>query len=323
MCTALRFMQKDCYFGRTLDLEHRYYEQVVITPRGYSFSKNSRDGFKSANAIIGIATVKDNYPLYYDAVNEHGLAMAGLNFVGNAKFTKAADGCRNLAQYELIPFILGRASTLSDALELLRNTRLIDTPYDDSTPVSELHYFLADCEHSFAVEPTERGLEIYENPSDVLTNNPPFPYHRDNLSNYMNLTAKPAENKFSDKMKLHEFSRGLGAFGLPGDLSSPSRFVRGAFAVANAERKATEAEAAGQVFHILDFVSQTEGLVKLKSGLERTQYAACANMNTGTYYYKTYGNSRITAVRMSDEEKARDTLTAYPLTFTEDVLYVN
>jgi choloylglycine hydrolase len=96
MCTALTFTQKDRYFGRTLDLEYRYSEEVVITPRKYTFSKKSGVGFKTDFAIIGIATVKDNYPLYYDAINEHGLAMAGLNFVENAKFTSSKNGYYNL-----------------------------------------------------------------------------------------------------------------------------------------------------------------------------------------------------------------------------------
>lgn len=323
MCTALTFTQKDRYFGRTLDLEYRYSEEVVITPRKYTLSKKSGVGFKTDFAIIGIATVKDNYPLYYDAINEHGLAMAGLNFVENAKFTSSKNGYYNLAQYELIPFVLGRAHSVPDAIDILKRVRLTDEPYDEQTPVSELHYFLTDGVKSLAIEPAEDGLKIYENPFGVLTNNPPFPYHKDNVRNYMNLTAEESKNNFSNKVQLSASSRGLGAFGIPGDLSSPSRFVRGAFAVSNAAVKSEEAEAVGQVFHILDFVSQTEGLVRLGSGLERTQYAICANLNTGTYYYKTYCNSRITAITMKEELKVCDTISTYQLRFTEDICYGN
>lgn len=323
MCTALTFKQKNAYFGRTLDLEYHYSEEIVITPSGYNLRAGQRNGFKTNFSIIGIATVKDGYPLYYDAINECGLAMAGLNFVGNAKFMKAENGHQNIGQYELIPFILGNSRSVSEALNTLKSVRLIDTPYDKSTPVSELHYILTDGDITFAVEPTEHGFDIYDDPFGVLTNNPPFPYHRYNLSTYMNLTASKAENRFSDKFELRAESRGAGAFGLPGDLSSPSRFVRAAFAVSNAAVKDTETEAVGQVFHILDFVSQTEGLVRLEGGLERTQYAACANLNTGTYYYKTYDNSQICAVRLSDEAKSSADLTRFPLKFTQDIFYFN
>ena len=323
MCTALRFSQKDCYLGRTLDLEYRYDEAVVITPRGYRFNHKKGADFKVELAIIGIATVKDRYPLYYDAVNEAGLFMAGLNFTGNAKFQKGGGACHPLAQYELIPFILGHARTLRDAVDILKNVRLIDTPYDECTPISELHYFLGDGSESFAAEPSEHGFDIYDDRFDVLTNNPPFPYHRENLRNYINLTSEVPENRFSDRIPLRATSRGIGAFGMPGDLSSPSRLIRAAFAVANAEPKKTEREAVGQVFHILDTVSQTEGLVRLASGLERTQYAACANLRTATYYYKTYCNSRISAVKMTDAAISSASLSQYPLSFCEDICHVN
>lgn len=323
MCTALRFPQRDCYLGRTLDLEYRYDEAVVITPRGYRFEHKKGTDFNTELAIAGIATVKDGYPLYYDAVNEAGLFMAGLNFTGNAKFSKVEDSRTPLAQYELIPFVLGHARTLRAAADILKNVRLVDTPYDESTPVSELHYFLGDSSKSLAAEPCEEGFAIYEDPFDVLTNNPPFPYHKDNIQNYLNLTAKEAENRFSSNIPLRATSRGIGAFGLPGDLSSPSRFIRAAFAVANAEQKKTESEEVGQVFHVLDTVSQTEGLVKLGSGLERTQYTVCANLRTGTYYYKTYSNSRISAVTMTEAAKSCDSLSEYPLRFCEDIYYVN
>ena len=319
MCTALAITQRNAYLGRTLDLEYRYSEEVVLTPRGYTFATESSSGFKTSYAILGIATLKNEYPLYYDAINEHGLAMAGLNFVGNAKFTPERNGFINLAQYELVPFILGRSRTLSDAENILKRVCLIDTQYDESTPTSELHYFLTDGRKSLVIEPMQRGLEIYVNPFGVLTNNPPFPYHAENLRNYINLTANEPKNSFSEKAPLFAYSRGLGAFGLPGDLSSASRFVRAAFAVSHSAIKKTESEAISQVFHILDFVSQVEGLVRLDNGLEKTQYSICANLNTCTYYYKTYGNSRITSIEMKNELKLKDTLSRYPLNFTEDI----
>ena len=324
MCTAIAFKQKHSFFGRTLDLEYHYDEEVVITPREYHFLSTSTDGFKTDFAIIGIATVKSGYPLYYDAVNEHGICMAGLNFVGNAKFSDSEEsGTVNLAQYELIPFILGKAKTLYEAESILKEVRLINTPFDKSTPTSELHYFLSDGEHTLVAEPGERGMKLYDNPFGVLTNNPPFPYHMENIKNYMRLTKEVSENCFDPKLPLVPYSRGLGAFGLPGDLSSASRFVRAAFGVANAEKKSDDEAAVGQVFHILGSVSQTEGLVNVDGAYEKTQYSICANLNTHTYYYKTYGNSRITAVRLGREERSKSSLSRYPLRYDEDILFEN
>lgn len=83
MCTALSFNQ---FFGRNLDYEFSYGEQVAITPRNYDFHFRHLDKHESHYAIVGMAHVFEEYPLYYDAMNEKGLGMAGLNFVGNAKF---------------------------------------------------------------------------------------------------------------------------------------------------------------------------------------------------------------------------------------------
>ena len=86
MCTAATYKTKDFYMGRTLDYEFSYGEQITITPRNYEFDFRFAGKIKSHYALIGMAFVAGGYPLYYDAVNEKGLGMAGLNFVGNAAY---------------------------------------------------------------------------------------------------------------------------------------------------------------------------------------------------------------------------------------------
>ena len=65
-------------------------------------------------AIIGMAHVAGNYPLYYDAINEKGLGIAGLNFVGNATYKPVNPDSdkKQITQFELIPFILGTCASL-------------------------------------------------------------------------------------------------------------------------------------------------------------------------------------------------------------------
>ena len=89
MCTAATYKTKDFYMGRTLDYEFSYGEQITITPRNYEFDFRFAGKIKSHYALIGMAFVAGGYPLYYDAVNEKGLGMAGLNFVGNAAYEEA------------------------------------------------------------------------------------------------------------------------------------------------------------------------------------------------------------------------------------------
>ena len=84
MCTAATYRTKDFYIGRTLDYEFSYGDEITITPRHYPFQFRHMGMRESHYAMVGMAHVAADYPLYYDAVNEKGVGMAGLNFVGNA-----------------------------------------------------------------------------------------------------------------------------------------------------------------------------------------------------------------------------------------------
>lgn len=80
MCTAATYRSQDFYFGRTFDYEFNYGEEVVVTPRNYSFQLRHQNALTEHYAMIGIAHMVGDYPLYYDAVNEKGLGRHGLNF---------------------------------------------------------------------------------------------------------------------------------------------------------------------------------------------------------------------------------------------------
>ena len=106
MCTAATYKTADFYFGRTLDYEFSYGDEVTVTPRNYPLTFRHASAVSTHYAIIGMAHVAGDYPLYYDAFNEKGLCMAGLNFVGNASYQKPQEDHDNIAQFEFIPWIL-------------------------------------------------------------------------------------------------------------------------------------------------------------------------------------------------------------------------
>lgn len=324
MCTAATYKTKDFYFGRTLDYEFSYGDEVTVTPRRYPFSFRHAGEVKTHYAIIGMAYVANGYPLYYDAMNEKGLCMAGLNFVGNAVYGKCVQGKDNVAQFEFIPWILGSCATVKEAREALKKINITDTPYNKELPVAQLHWLIADKEEAITVESVREGLKIYDNPVGVLTNNPPFDMQIFNLNNYMNLSPKSPENRFSDKLSLKTYSRGMGALGLPGDLSSQSRFVRVAFTKMNAVSGEAENESVGQFFHILGSVEQQRGCCELDDGkYEITIYTSCCNADKGIYYYTTYTNRQITAVNMHKEDLDGETIVRYPPIVEEQIKVQN
>ena len=324
MCTAVTYETKDFYFGRTLDYEHSYSEEVTVMPRNFPLAFRDMGTWETHYAMIGMAHVLNDYPLYFDAVNEKGLAMAGLNFVGYADYKAPVPGKDNVASFEFIPWILSRCATVKEAKALLQSINLTDTSFSQTLPPSELHWIIADHDEAITVESVKEGIRVYPNPPGVLTNNPPFDEQLFQLNNFMHLSPRPPRNRFSDALDLRAYSRGMGALGLPGDLSSQSRFVRAAFVKLNSTSGMTESESVSQFFHILEAVAQPRGCCDLGNGqYETTIYASCCNTDKGIYYYTTYDNHQITAVNMHKEKLDDIFLVRYPLVLGEQILMQN
>lgn len=313
MCTSITYKTKDFYFGRTLDYEFSYGDEITITPRNYPFHFRKMGMMGSHYAMIGMAYVPEDFPLYYEAINEAGLCIAGLNFVGNAVYQKEVQADKdNIAQFELIPWILGQCVSVKEARKLLANVNLIDIPFSSTLPPAQLHWMIADREEAVTLESVAEGLRIYDNPVGVMTNNPPFDEQMFQLNNYMSLSTCEPENHFCDKLPLHTYSRGMGALGLPGDLSSQSRFVRASFVKMNSVCGDSEEESISQFFHIMGAVDQQRGCCDLGDGkYEVTLYTACCNADKGIYYYTSYDNHQISAVDMRKENLEASELIRY------------
>ena len=314
MCTAVTYKTESFYFGRTLDYEFSYNEEVTITPRNFCLNFRKLPPIKSHLAIIGMAYVCEDYPLYYDAANEKGLAMAGLNFVKNADYGSFSEGYFNVAQFEFIPFILSQCSSVKEACDLIKKTNIIHECFNQSLAVAQLHWLLCDKHEAVTLETKNGKIAVYNNPVGVLSNNPPFEKQLFSLNNYMHLSAAPPKKSFSDKIEFKMYSRGMGAIGLPGDLSSQSRFIRAAFVKLNSVSENDEISSVNQFFHILGSVEQQMGCCILENGeYVKTIYTSCINTDKGIYYYKTYNNSQITAVYLTKENLNQVSLIHYPL----------
>ncbi len=324
MCTALSFKTKHNYFGRNLDLDCSYGEEVCITPRNYPFFFRKAGELSTHYAMIGMATVVGGVPLYYDATNEHGLSMAGLNFPKNAYYPPFVEGKDNVTPFEFIPWIVGKCKTLEEARGLLANINLVNIPFSEKLPLSPLHWILADGKECVVVESMRDGLHVYDNPVGVMTNNPPFPYHLCNLNNYRNLKVDNGENSFAKGLVLDTYCQGLGGIGLPGDLSSTSRFVRIAFHKLNAVCGGEENSSVSQFFHLLTSVEMPKGSCRTETGKwDITVYSSCVNADMGIYYYTTYDNRRIRAVDMHRIDLDGKTVSRYPLILEEDISFQN
>ena len=311
MCTAVCYRKNASYFGRNFDFDIGYGERVVITPRNYAIKMRCEKDITSHYAMIGMACVVDDFPLYFEATNEKGLSMAGLNFPENAVYYDFAEEKYNVTPFELVPWILAQCSCIDEAKALLGKINLVNVDFSEQLPLSPLHWMISDKEHSIVVEPLEEGLKIYDDPFEVLTNNPPFEYHYTNVSNYMGLCIGHATSQFRESIPMKNYSLGMGALGLPGDFSSTSRFIRALFVKENSVSEDNEASNVNQFFHILNAVAMPKGCVLATEDFEYTLYSSCCNADRGIYYYTTYNNLEITAVNMHDVDLSSANLYVY------------
>ena len=314
MCTAITYLSQNHYFGRNLDFEHSFGEKIVITSRNFPFVFRNLPSVPKHYAIIGMGIISNNFPLYFDAANEAGLSMAGLLFPHFAYYHDIKPSCNNIASFELIPWVLSQCKSIADAKALLRGASIADIDFSDEYPSTPLHWIISDKTGSITVESLKEGLFIYDNPVGVLTNSPTFPMQMFTLNNYMSLSSHQPKNLFSDKVDLSPYSRGMGALGLPGDLSSASRFVRATFTRLNSVSPEDEQSSVAQVFHILQSVYQTRGLNRTdEDSPEITYYSSCINTDEGIYYYTTYDNTVLNAVNMHEQELDSERVYTFPL----------
>lgn len=294
MCTAISYGN---YFGRNLDLERGYGERVVITPRNYRFKMRCVDDLENHYAFIGMAAVVGEYPLYFDAMNEKGLCMAGLNFPNNAVFHPLCEGKLNIATFEFIPYILGKCQNISEAEALLFKINLVNINFSDNLPNSPLHWIISDGERTLTVESVKDGLKVYENTVGVLTNNPPFLQQIENYRKYIEIfNAKIPQNNGG-----HSYSLGYDGVGIPGDFSSSSRFVKAAFVKHRLPQNLIGQAAVNHFFHILGSVAMPKGCVLTPSGeCEYTRYSCCCDRENGEYYYTTYDNCQMMQAAMGN-----------------------
>lgn len=324
MCTAISLNSKLHLFGRTLDLECSFNEKIIITPRNYAINLRNYKTIKNHYAIIGIGISDNGYPLYYDAANEVGLCIAGLNFPSNAKYNEINNKLTNIASFEFIPYILATCKNVDEAIEKMRGLNITNLAFSNDLQPSPLHWLISDKDSSITIEPICGGLKIYDNYLGVLTNNPSFDFHLLTLSNYNNLSAYEKESCFTNKINTNRYSRGLSAYGLPGDLSSNSRFIRACFTKLNSISPNDENGDITQFFHILETVSQTLGNVRLENGeLEKTVYTSCCDSKNSIYYFTTYCNRRINAVQLKKENIDSNNLIEYQIQNEQEIKYLN
>ena len=297
MCTAINDISKHHLFGRTLDLEYSLDEQIVITPRRFIFNYRHEEKSFEHYAIIGAAHIGGGVPLYYDGMNEKGLCAAALRLPAITVYHEKKPNLRNLASFELIPWILCNFSSAKEAKIALEHVNVTPESFSDALSTTPLHWLIGDRNESFVVESVENGLKIYDNSHGVLTNAPDFPTQCEMLEEH-------------GEMRL-------------GDLSSTSRFIRAVNAKCFTIPSEKITPSISRFFHLMSTVNQPHGLFRADERQLRTVYTSCMDTENLTYYFTTYDCRKIRAVRMKNAHLDLDTLTTFHMARKEWIHYLN
>lgn len=285
------------YFLRNMDLDFSFNEHIIIVPRNYKISFKKEKTIDKHYAFMAIGCIVDNYPLIADGCNEHGLCIAALNFKDNTTYYKEKENYINITPYEFMLYILSTCSTICEVKDKLKSINIINIPFKTNIPTSQLHFMISDKDNSIVVETLKDKMYVYDNPYNVLTNNPPFYYHKENIKNYLNLSIEDPTNKLIKDIDINPYSYNLGLIGLPGDYSSCSRFIKALIIKNNIILKEN---IINSLFYILNSVFMIEGLVKTSNGYEFTRYSCIIDMEKGIYYYKTYDTNEIKYIAIHD-----------------------
>lgn len=312
MCTAMTIqtLRGNSYFGRTMDFSYPLDPEIYSIPQGYQWS-NLLNTHKIHNRYGFIGIGQDLSPIIFaDGINEMGFAAAALYFPDDAKYDSIADPHSpqlSIAAIELVNFLLGQCASVEQAVSILPTIRIVGLEDPVTNSVAPLHWIMADeSGNCMAIEKTADGLQIMDNPIGVLSNSPDFSWHVTNLRNYMTLSPFQQQETEWSSVKLTPFGQGAGAFGLPGDDTPPSRFVRTAYRKSHTPLPAGRNEAVVTCFHILESVSIPKGLVITnRKTADYTQYTAIIDISAKNYYFKTYDNSQIVSVKLPDGHNDR------------------
>ena len=310
-CTGFRVVSKDgsIIAARTLEFEFDLGSKIIVVPRGTfmtalttgweGLSWNVKYGYVGANAL--------GMDLVADGTNEVGLACGAFYFSGCAGYQELLRELHRstLSQYDLVGWILGNFATVDEVKTALENIRVygLAIMVTEST-VMPLHHIVYDAKGGcIVIEYVEGELNIHENPLGVITNNPTFDWHLQNLSNYVNLTPVNIKSSKLGDFEIKATGNGTGLLGLPGDNTSPSRFVRAAFYSHGEVKPAHAKEAVTLAWHILNALDIPEGLVvneQLGMVVSRdiAYWSAVRDLTNKVYYFRTYSDLNIRKVEL-------------------------
>lgn len=277
-------------------------DTLILNPDKTGFTYKTTYGFAGANGL--------DMPIVFDGVNTEGLYFGAFYFAGDAIYKELTHENQNRAvsSEELGNWILGQFRSVDEVKAALPSIDVVGTYVDVIDSEAPFHYSVVDATGAaIVIEFTDKGLQIYDNTVNVVTNNPTFDWHKTNLRNFVGLQPANRLAITVGSQELKPFGQGSGMVGLPGDMSSPTRFVRATAFVNSAAKPETESEAVFSAFHILNNFDIPVGAIRENESddalKDYTVWTSAVDTRNSVYYYKTYITQAVESVSVRDVVK--------------------
>ncbi len=309
-CTGIMLKATDgsLVHGRTVEFGITIESSIAAVPRGQAFTGKTPNGdgmkYNAKYAAVGAVAFKDIKIL--DGMNETGLAVGAFYFPTFAKYAALTPQNQNkgLSPADFPNWILTQFGSVDEVRRAVEAGEAIVAPtvldgWGSEAP--PFHYVVYDKQGaSIVIEPIEGRLVIHDNPLGVMTNSPNFDWHMTNLRNYISLSPNNAEPVKIAGQTFSPLGQGSGLFGLPGDFTPPSRFVRAAIFTATATPSKDVQTGIDQVFHILNNFDIPLGASRDVSdgaiNADYTMLTTARDPQNLRYYYKSYEDQTIRMV---------------------------
>lgn len=334
-CTGISLKANDGSFinGRTIEFGLPLNLSMIIIPHNYAFQGTLPDEtggltFRVKYASIGAAAFGEKTIM--DGMNEKGLSVGAFYFPGYADYAKLspANKIKAVSPTEFSTWILTQFASVDEVKAAIPTVAIVPTKPKGWPGLPPLHYIVYDqTGKSIVIEPTKGSLKVYDNPVGTLTNSPTFVWQLSNLSNYLNLSPINPGPSNVKPTSIQQFVRSAGLHGLPGDFTSPSRFIRAAILSNVSTQSDTGNATVLQAFHLLNQFDIPLGTMKATS----TGKAFAATTPTTTvkdtknlkYYYRTYDDQSIKAIDFSKIDVNAKTLRVITLTGSTPIVDVS
>ena len=333
-CSSFAWETKDNkhLLGRTYDqFGNLDGNRIVAVPRGYEIylesSMEKNNTVKIKNAFVGMAIVGLKTPILVDGINDKGLMGALLHYPNFAKYDiNTSENMIDINPGFFVTYILGMCSNINEIVERVKGINLSnELVFEKPIPV---HYIFSDrTGETIIIEPDENGLSIHRKTMGVMTNSPDYNWHKQNLKNYSWVTNEAKGPQVICGQEYPEYE--ITGMVMPGDYSSPSRFIRVALMKNFAPLAENEIDGVTRMLHSFSTVDIPEGVktVRVPEGefkgnyYEKTLCMSVVCSESLTYYYTLATNRRICAIKLENIAQNSE-IQYFELQEKQDILFL-